>query len=143
MKRLTIAIILSLILCSCATVKPETNLPSQNIYEPTVPGKTRVVFFNGSNKVLYADGSSLIGIKIDGKGVANINYNQYVQLDLTPGDYSLELSHFDAIIFRDKYNLPIKDEAMFIKVFNRPVSTQFKILPTKPSAFDTEFSPVF
>jgi hypothetical protein len=143
MNRLTVAIISLLILCSCATVKLETNLPSQQLNAPIPENKTRVVFFNESNKVLYADGSWRIGIKIDGEGVANLHFNQYVQIDLTPGKHSLELSHVDVFTFRDKYDFNVTDKTMYVKVYNGLVSTKFQILPSKPNNFEINFRPTF
>ncbi len=142
MKYLPFALLSLFLLCSCATVSYDTDLPPQQISSPAATGKTKVVFFNDSNKVLYADGSWRIGIKIDGKGVANIHFNQYVQLDLLPGLHSLELSHVDLFTFRDEYKLEVTDGPMYIKVYNGLISTKFQILQYKPSGFENIFRPV-
>ena len=142
MKNLTIAVISLLILCSCATVNLENNLPLQQLDEPINENKTRVVFFNTSNKILYADGSWRIGIKIDGNGIANLHFDQYVQIDLAPGKHSLELSHVDVFTFRDKYDFMVKDKTMYVEVYNGIVSTKYKILPSKPDNFEMKFRPI-
>jgi len=126
----------------CATVTPETNLPSQKLSASIEKNKTRVIFHNTSNKLLYFDASALIGIKVDGKGIANIHFDQYVQIDLTPGQHSLDLSHFDAVTFRDSYEFTAENEIMYVEVFNGLISTKFKVLPSKPVNFETDFEPV-
>ena len=133
---------ITLILVSgCATVLPETPLPSQYFSAPIEKNKTRVVFHNTSNKILYMDASSLIGVKVDGKGVANIGFDQYVQIDLIPGKHLLELSHFDAVTFRDSYDFIVKNQTMYVEVFNGIVSTKYKSLIEKPASFEKDFKP--
>jgi hypothetical protein len=124
-------------------VKQETLLPLQQLTAPVTPNTTRVIFFNTSNKVLYADTSWRIGIKLDGKGVANLHFNQYVQIDLEPGNHVLELSHVDVFTFRDKYDFVVGDETMYVAVYNSLVSTKYKVLPEKPVNFESNFRPIF
>lgn len=143
MKYIIIICVFSLMLCSCATVQQETLLPSQQLTDPVTPNTTRVVFFNTSNKALYADGSWRIGIKLDGKGVANLHFDQYVQIDLEPGNHVLELSHKDVFTFRDKYDFVVGDEIMYVAVYNTPVSTKYKVLPEKPKNFEITYKPIF
>ena len=143
MRYLSIIFVLSLLLCSCATVQQETLLPSQQLTAPITPNKTRVIFFNTSNKVLYSDTSWRIGIKIDGKGVANLHFNQYVQIELDPGNHVLELSHVDVFTFKDKYDFVVGAETMYVAVYNSPISTKYKVLPEKPENFESNFRPIF
>jgi hypothetical protein len=129
-------------LCSCATVKNEYQLPPQDIESLLSTGKTRVIFFNSSNALLYFDGSWRIGIKVDGVGVENLHLSQYVQLELEPGIHKLELSHVDLFTFRDSYVLNVRDKTMYIEVYNSITSTEFKILDEEPKDFKTKYKPV-
>ena len=75
---------------ACATVEPTFKLPLQGADVTPPVGQTRVTFFNDTNKLLYPT-TGLIGIAINGEGVANINHQQYIQVDLDPGVYELTL----------------------------------------------------
>jgi hypothetical protein len=129
------------LLSSCATVNYDYALPPQDINAPTEQGKVRVVFFNDTNPVLFADGSWRIGIKIDGRGVENLHLHKYVQLYLTPGLYVLELSHRDIFLFPSKYDLEVGETTMFVRVFNGITSTKYEVLEQKPEDFLSKYKP--
>ena len=141
MKNGVLIVLVMFLLCSCATVNYDYALPSQNLNAPEVEGKTRVIFYNTTNPVLFADGSWRIGIKIDGQGVENLHLHKYVQLYLTPGIHALELSHRDVITFRSKYDLDVGETAMFIKVFNGLVSTKYEVMNQEPESFSNKYKP--
>jgi len=142
MKKISVIFLLLAIFSSCSTVKQEINLSSQKLNSPITSDKSRVIFFNTSNKILYSDGSWRIGIKLNGKGLANLDFDEYVLIDLTPGKYSLELSHIDIFTFRDLYYLDVIDQYMYIEVYNEITSTDFNILPNKPEDFENKYSPM-
>jgi hypothetical protein len=141
MKKFTYLLLSVLLLSGCATVTPSTKLPSQNISEQPQYGKTKILFFNNSDTVLYGDGSWRIGIKINGEGIENLHLWRYAQLFLTPGDYRLELSHKDVFTFRDEYDFKVGTEPMYVEVYNGIISTKFKIHSELPENFEKHFKP--
>ena len=136
-----ILLLFPVMLSACATVKPEYKLPSQKLSAIAPSGTTKVVLFNTTNPVLFADGSWRIGIKMDGVGVENLHLNKYVQLNLEPGMHKLELSHIDVFTFRNSYQISIPNEAVYIKVYNGITSTKHKIMDSKPNDFNKKYKP--
>lgn len=137
-----IVIILAVLLASCASVRNEYVLPAQDLNVSPESEKTKVVFYNGNGfNPLYLDGSWRVGIKIDGVGVENLNIGKYVQLFLNPGNYNVELSHIDIFTFRDVYSFDVGSDAMYVKVYNTPISTKYKIEQNEPDSFREKFEP--
>lgn len=135
-------LIVAMILTSCASVRNEYSLPTQDLLKHPDGEKTKVVFYNGNGfNPLYLDGSWRVGIKIDGVGVENLHIGKYVQLFLTPGNYSLELSHIDVFTFRDEYSFDVGSETMYVKTYNTPISTKYQIQEKEPQGFADNYEP--
>lgn len=126
-------------LVGCATVSYEYDLPPQALNAPKVEGKTRVIFYNDTNLVLFPAGTWRIGIEIDGVGVENLHLHKYVQLNLESGPHVLELRHVDIFTFKDKYDFLVEGEVMYVKVFNGLVSTKYEVLKEKPKNFENKY----
>ena len=136
-----IFLLITIFMTGCATVQNEIDLPNQMLDIKPDPGKTKVIFYNGLNP-LFLDGSWRIGIKIDGKGLENLHINQYVQVFLELGQYTLGLSHVDVFTFKDEYPFTVTQDPMFVKVYNGIVSTKFEIQATEPEDFSKKYRPV-
>jgi len=139
MKYAVLLIITIIFISGCSTVTPALTLPSQDTSVVSPEGKTRVVFFNNSNPILFGDGSWRIGIKINGEGVENLHLWKYVQVFLVPRTYKLELSHIDFFRFNDEYQLEVGTKPMFIEVFNGLISTNFEVHPDMPADFEITY----
>lgn len=128
--------------CAINTVTPEYQLPSQSINAPSEPGRVRLLLFNDSNRFLYGlDGSGKINVKLAGKNVASLEIGTFVQLFVDPGQYDLLLAHRDMVTFESSHRLAVQGDAMFVKVYSQPVSTDLEILNTMPVDFADQFRP--
>jgi len=131
-----------MVLSGCASVVNEYPLPTQDLSAHPFEDRTKVIFYNGNGfNPLYLDGSWRVGIKVDGVGVENLHIDKYVQVFLRPGNYRLELSHIDVFTFRDEYSFDVGSEIMYVKVYNTPLSTKYKVQDEAPEGFANQYQP--
>lgn len=130
--------------CAIKTIISEYPLPSQSIDARPATGQVKVLFFNDSNRFLYSqDGSGKINIFLAGKNVASLQPATYIQLFTEPGQYDLVLVHGDIATFESKHRLSIQGDAVFVKVYSQPISTDFDIVNVLPADFTSNFRPIF
>lgn len=140
MKPLALLFVAALFLSGCATTQPTPN-PAPPVTSALPPsGKTQIVFFNSTNRMLWGPGTGRIEIRINGGPADYLRQRKYVQVFLTPGSYKLELSHFDIFTFNDTYPLEVGTKPMYIEVFNSPVKTNFEIHSDLPSDFAEDYA---
>ena len=140
--RKLLVLAVAILLASCASVRNEYPLPTQDLSVHPDQDKTKVIFYNGNGfNPLYLDGSWRVGIKVDGVGIENLHIDKYVQIFLKPGSYSLELSHIDVFTFRDEYSFDVGSETMYVKVYNTPFSTKYQVQDKAPAEFATNYQP--
>jgi hypothetical protein len=126
--------------CAINTIIPEYPLPSQSIDARPATGQVKVVLFNDSNRFLYGlDGSGKINVILAGKNVASLQIGAYVQIFVDPGEYDLLLAHRDMATFENRYRLRVQGDAVFVKIYSQPISTDFEIVDALPA----EFRPAF
>lgn len=132
MRRLVAACLASLLLVSCATVTTNYKNPE----EEAIANKgqyTRVVFRNGTNKVLYPS-SSGIGIEVilDKMLVSNLRWDQQSEVFIKKGRHNLMLTHWDVFKFTDNYEIELTEDNYLIDVYCRLVSTVYEIKYESP-----------
>jgi len=128
-----------LALGACKTPEgPRLPLPSQDLRTEVPPGYSRVVFFNDSSEALYFE-SGNIRIQLNGSTAPSLYLNHYAQLFLVPGEYELMLEHFDLFKFTDRYDIAISGPEVFIRIWCRPVSTQYERVEKLPDDFQNRF----
>jgi hypothetical protein len=130
--------------CAINTIIPEYPLPRQSIDARPATGQVKVVFFNDSNRFLYGlDGSGKINVILAGKNVASLQICAYVQLFVDPGQYDLLLAHRDMATFESRHRLRVQGDAVFVKVYSQPISTDFEIVDALAADFSSRFRPAF
>ena len=127
MRRLVVACLTSLLLASCATVTNNYKNPE----EEAIANKgqySRVVFRNGTNKVLYPS-SSGIGIEVilDQMLISKLSWDQQSEVFIKKGRHNLMLTHWDVFKFTDNYEIELTEDNYLIDVYCRPVSTVYEI----------------
>ena len=140
-----ILFLVSIFLCSCGihTIKPEYNMPDQNIQANLDKGKTRVIFFNDSNSILYGlDGSDKINIKLNDKAVGSLKIGDYVQIFLEQGAYDLYLAHWDLVTLESTYKINIGKDDVYIQVYSQTTSTAYQIVDELPENFSQKYEPI-
>ncbi len=135
--------ILLISIVGCAQFRrldPQYPLPNQSTSYQPQEGKTKVIFFNGSNFFLHGlDMTDKIDIVINNKNVGSIRLGEYVVIDLIPGKYQMKLTHYDIGTFSDEYTLEVIEGEMYIKVYNGLISTKFKIVEKLPERFQERY----
>ncbi|GEM_PF-1946183 len=130
--------------CAINTIIPQYPLPSQSIDARPATGQVKVLFFNDSNRFLYGlDGSGKINVTLAERNVASLQIGTYVQLFMDPGQYNLVLAHRDMATFESKHRLRVQGDAVFVKVYSQPMSTDFDIVNALPTEFTRDFRPAF
>jgi len=127
MRRLVVACLTSLLLVSCATV----TINYKNPEEEAIANKgqySRVVFRNGTNKVLYPS-SSGIGIEVilDQMLISKLRWDQQSEVFIKKGRHNLMLTHWDVFKFTDNYEIELTEDNYLIDVYCKPVSTVYEI----------------
>jgi hypothetical protein len=141
---LFIFVLLSLCSCGIHTIKPEFNLPDQNLHSNIDKNKTRVIFFNDSNMVIYGlDGSGKINVKLNGKALGSLKIHNYVQIYLDGGSYDLILAHWDMVTFESKYQINIGGDNVYIQVYSQPTSTAYQLVSELPEKFAQKYTPIY
>lgn len=136
-------IVFLMILSGCAQfhrLEPQYVLPPQSINYETQAGKTKIVFFNNSNVLLYGiDMTDKIDITIDDKNVGSVRLAEYLVIDLFSGEYKMNLTHYDTTKFSNNYTLKVIGREMYIEIYNGPLSTNYKIVDKLPDNFQERY----
>ena len=153
MNEISRKVIIILMLCGCSLVPirdSEYHLPNQDINASTDQDKYRIIFFNTSNIYLYPL-SGTINVRIDQKHVATLKIGQYVQVNLSPGEYDLYLDHWDAGTWASEYKFTVQKELpgdpskrdVFVKVFAQITSTDLEVVNKLPEDFMIHYRPAY
>jgi len=148
MKKLSLLLIVSFFFIGCGQffrLTPQYDLPIQSLKAERQQGKTRVLFYNTTNLVLFGlDFTDKIDILLNNKNVGSARAREYILVDLEPKEYELNLTHYDALIkFSNTYKLMVSDVDMFVNVYNGLVSTKYKLDKQLPDKFDKRFEPAY
>ena len=132
-------LLLLLILAACKAAEgPRIPLPDQDVSGPAPEGKTRILFYNTSNKALYWE-TGMIRIRLNGHTVPSLWLGKYVQVVVEPGDYKLLLEHFDLFNFRNVYDVTLPPGDVYLEVYCRPISTKYRQVDALPANFERQF----
>lgn len=132
-------------LAGCLTpVKNEMPLLSGDLsLKATNATDTKVVIFNDSNRVLFGlDGSGRINVKLDGKGVTQLNIGSYTQLIVPKGSYRVDLTHLDTVTFSSHKQVQFTEPESFLEIHSTPTSNEAKLVPSLPAHFTSDYTPV-
>ena len=128
--------------CASPRITPQTKLPGQRLTESTPGQKSRVVFFNSSNRAMYGvDKSGRIDIYIDGAALATVDIGEYVQTFLPKGDHQVELRHRDMVWMKSTHRLDVDREAEWVRVYCQVFSNGFQVTHQPPPNFAADFRP--
>ena len=135
-------LVLLLPLTGCFTpVKNEIPLVIGDLHRiPDSTNDTKLVIFNTSNPVLYgADGSSRINVKLNGKGLGQLNFGQYAEVIMPKGKCRVDMQHLDMFRFSSVRWLDLNDPESFVEIFATPTSNEAKLCPELPPDFETKY----
>ena len=123
------------------SVGQEIVLPRQGLDVPVrSPELRRVVFFNSSERYWFWRGpSGKLNLLLDGRGLAALERDDYVQAFLPPGDYEVELSHMDFRTYRSRHRLVVGDAPVFVEVFPSATSHELVVHDEVPRGFQSRF----
>jgi len=129
--------------CAITPIQREIILPPQDISKPLSDDtKVRLIMFNNSNRFLYGiDGSGKINLLLDGKGVCRLSIGEYVVVETTPGNHTIDLEHFDLFFFKSSHTISAIEKEHYIQVYATPVSNVAEIT-TKPLDFETSYGAI-
>src|SRR6185503_13234757 len=112
-------LLLAAVFCGCASdpVRNEIPLVKGLASKATDPNDTKVVIFNQSSMVTHGlDNSGRINVKLNGKGVGQLNINEYVQVIVSKGPYELDLEHRDLVSFRSHHKVEFTGPESFLRI---------------------------
>ena len=135
----------SLFLTGCLTpVKNEIPLASGSVLEKAAnTNDTKLVIFNDSDFLAFGlDGSGRINVKLNGKGVAQIDIGRYAQVIVPKGKYQVDLVHLDMAHFSSRHQIELTDPESFLEIFATPTSNKAFLISKLPPNFDEKFKPV-
>lgn len=126
--------------CSVAPILREyPTLPQALDTTPSREGLSRVTFFNDSNALMFGpDGSGVMNIFVDGKGVGQLRIREYTTIELPHGEHLVELSHKDVFMFRSEHRLSFSGQQVFVKVNATVLSNEAEIV-SKPTDLSSKF----
>jgi hypothetical protein len=130
--------------CAIAPPQQEIALPDQSIAAPVDEmSRSKVVIFNASNPVLFGiDGSGVINIHIDGKGVGQLAIGKYVVVQLDKGVHKLELAHRDVGIMASSHEIHLTDSIQYLKIYAKVSSNGAEVV-NKPEKFESKFTAAY
>jgi hypothetical protein len=104
---------------------------------------TKLVIFNDSNYLMFGlDGSGRINIKLNGKGVTQLNLGCYTQMIVPKGGYQLDLTHLDMGTFSSRHQIELTQPESFLEIRATPASNAAQLVPALPADFAAKFTPV-
>jgi hypothetical protein len=126
------------VLAGCAApvvLQPEVPILGPELdAHAAVPGETKVMFFNNSNKLLFGiDNTGKVGVWINGKGLAVLQIGDYVQVSLPRGRQAIELAHVDIGTFRSAHDLMVGEEPLYVEVYATAMSNEMKVFQSLPA----------
>ena len=128
--------------CSLPPVKNEMPLVGSFTARAADSNDTKVVIFNESSMVLHGiDNTGRLNVTLDGKGVAQLNIGEYVQVIVPRGKHHVNLEHRDVFMFRSDHEVEFTTAETFLKVRATPVSNEAKVVPELAPQFDVKFRP--
>jgi len=128
--------------CSLPPVKNEMPLARSFTARAANSNETKVVIFNQSSMVLHGiDNTGRLNVKLDGKGVAQLNIGEFVQVIVPRGKHQVNLEHRDVFMFRSDHELEFTNAETFLKVRATPVSNEAQVVPELAPQFDVKFRP--
>jgi hypothetical protein len=128
--------------CTLSPVKNEIPLVKNFAAKATNPNETKVVIFNESNMLLHGiDKTGRLNVTLDGKGVAQLDLGEYVQIIVPQGKHEVNLEHRDMALFRSKHDVEFPKPETYLKVRATPVSNEALVVPELPAQFDVKFRP--
>ena len=132
-------------LTGCFTpVKNEIPLVKGDLHMiPANTNETKLIIFNDSNPVLYGlDGSSRINVKLNGKGIGQLNLGHYAQVIVPKGKCLFDLQHLDLVHISSQRWLDLNESESFVEIFASPTSNEAKAVPALPPDFENNYKPI-
>ena len=80
-----------------------------------------------------------INVVLNGKNLATLEFDNYVQVFLDPGTYSMTLNHRDVFDFSNQYELNVTGSRHLVEVFIEPLATKYRTASHLPNDFNTRF----
>lgn len=110
-------------LSACSTIWPLKPVATEwpllgSDLQVTVSGTTqRVVLYNNSSQLQHGTSNTTrLDVWINGRGVGGLDIGDYVQLALTPGEYTLEVLHHDAMDFKSTHVLKVGQQPVYVEL---------------------------
>lgn len=110
------------------------------------PGATRVVFFNSSSKFPYGvDGSGLLNIRLDDRGVASLEPGQFVEIAVPAGRYGVLLTNriyvqgpfgWEPRDINSNHMVDVSGDALFVEAYVGIVGHGLKVVPLLPEGYE-------
>ena len=139
-------ILLAAFFAGCAVAPPaqEVYLPDQDLSSPRENSElSRLVIYNDSNSLMYGlDGSGKINVFLDGKGVGQLSIGQYVMVEVSEGEHTIDLAHKDMAVFKSTHVVEIKGPEEFLKIYAKVTSNGAEIVPA-PEDFSQSFKAAY
>jgi hypothetical protein len=144
--RFSALLILSLLLTGCLSpVRNEIPLVKGGLnIKPSNTNDAKLVIFSDSSVVGFGiDGTGRINVRLNGKGVTQLNIGRYTQVIVPKGKYQLDLDHQDMLIhFTSHHQLELVQPESFLLISATPVSNKAEMLSILPPDFEVKYKPV-
>ncbi|MDB6124831.1 MAG: hypothetical protein JWQ71_3824 [Pedosphaera sp.] len=145
--QLSALLILSLLLTGCSSLSPVKNeiplVKGGLDIKPTNTNDTKLVIFNDSSVVGFGiDGTGRINVKLNDKGVAQLNIGRYTQVIVPKGKYQVDLEHLDMFHFTSQHQIELVKPESFLMIYATPTSNKAELLSTLPQDFEQKYRPV-
>ncbi len=100
-------------------------------------GNGKVIIYNGDYycPVMTCGITTKLNIWIDDKPLGQINYGEFVVINLENGNHDFEVLHLDVFKIRSKQSLEINNETRIIEIKPTAFSNSVKITNTLPNGF--------
>jgi hypothetical protein len=128
-----ILVLVAMFGCGAAILKPEYPFLGPDLAaSPKSAANSKVLIYNNSNSLFEATAQPM-EVRIDGKAVASLRIGEYVQLELPPGQYTLNLTHWDMAPFRRDHPLSVRGPFVSVAVFSTVARNEIAVSEGPPS----------
>ncbi len=117
--------------CSATLPNVSSDYPRADQNSQSSKEQTKLIIFNASSPLLFPT-TGKMNVFLNGKGAAQLNIYEYVQLMVPQGKYNVELVHYDLFTFRSNHEIELATPEAYLQVNATITSNEARIVPDFP-----------
>jgi hypothetical protein len=95
------------------------------------PGHTKLIIFNSTDP-RHFQWTGKMNVHLNGKGAAQLEIHEYIQLIVPRGRYEVELLHHDLVAFRSTHVIELMTSEAYLEVYATILSNEARIVSEIP-----------